>query len=200
MTKHVIVIASGETERRVLPSLVRHLQERDVVVDEVRIPPRHRAIDAEMAEKLVKAAWYEHGDVPPDKFVLLMDLDGADPTAVVEPIRQRLSKRPAEIRADIHYAYAQQHLEAWYFADAENLRRVLGRALGHVDTSHPDGIRNPKRHLKNLLGRRVYTARMSKHIASRLDAGSIANRSPSFKRFIDAVMNGNDPGDADGTD
>lgn len=200
VTKHVIVIASGETERRALPYLVRHLQGRDVVVDEVRIPPRNKAIDVEMAEKLVKTAWYEHGDAPPDKFVLLMDLDGADPAAVVDPIRQHLPERLHEIRADIHYAYAQQHLEAWYFAEAGNLRRILGRALGHVDTSNPDGIRNPKRHLKNLLGSRVYTARVSEDIARRLDAERIAERSPSFKKFIDAVMNGNDSGDADGTD
>ena len=94
------------------------------------------------------------------------------------------------IGAAVRYAYAQWNLEAWYFADAANLRDWLGRALGQVDTSKPEEIRNPKLHLKNLLGDRVYTARVSEEIASRLDAPTIAQRSPGFKGFLDAVMNG----------
>ena len=83
-------------------------------------------------------------------------------------------------------------LEAWYFADATNLRGYLGRALGDIDTSRPDGIQNPKGHLKNLLADRVYTARVSEEIASQLDAEIIKQRSrgASFKGFLDAAMNG----------
>ena len=40
------------------------------------IPPRNKALDAEMAEKLIKAAWYENLGAPPDKFVVVVDLDG----------------------------------------------------------------------------------------------------------------------------
>ena len=79
MGKRVIVIASGETERRALPHLVRHLQDRAVTVDAVRVPPRNRALNAQMAERLIKAAWYENVSAPPDKFVLLMDVDRAGP-------------------------------------------------------------------------------------------------------------------------
>lgn len=49
------------------------------------------------------------------------------------------------MESSIQYAYAQWHLEAWYFGDAEGLRRYLGgKALGNVDTSQPDEIHNPK--------------------------------------------------------
>ena len=188
--KRVIVIASGETERRALPHLAQHLQVRSITIDEVRIPPRNRALDASMAEKLIKAAWYENLDTPPDKFVLLIDLDGADPEASLEPIRSRLSTLKGGIRADVICAYAQQHLEAWYFANAESLREYLGRALGEVDTSRPDEIQNPKLHLKHLLGECAYTARVSEEIAKTLDAGKIAGRSPSFKKFVEAIANG----------
>ena len=75
MAKRVVIIASGETERRALPHLAHHLQDRSVAVDEVRIPPRNRALNAQMAEKLIKAAWYENLSTPPDKFVVLMDVD-----------------------------------------------------------------------------------------------------------------------------
>ena len=190
MAKRIIIIASGETERRALPHLARHLQDCAVTVDEVRIPPRNRAIDAQMAERLIKAAWYENLHMPPDKFVLIIDLDGTDPEALLEPIRSRLSKLRHDISADILCAYAQQHLEAWYFADAQNLREYLGRALGQVDTSRPDEIQNPKRHLKHLFGERLYTARVSEEIAKTLNTDTIAGRSPSFKKFVDAVTNG----------
>lgn len=188
--KRVVVIASGETERRALPHLAQHLKVRSITVDEVRIPPRNRALDAPMAEKLIKAAWYENLDAPPDKFVLLIDLDGADPEASLEPIRNRLSRLKGGISCDVICAYAQEHLEAWYFANAEKLREYLGRALGDVDTSRPDEIQNPKLHLKHLLGERVYTARVSEEIAKTLDAGKIAGRSPSFKKFVEAIANG----------
>ena len=190
MAKHVIVIASGETERRALPHLVSHLRERDVLVNEVRIPPRNKALNVRMAERLIKAAWYENAGTLPDKFVLLVDIDEAIPEEVLVPFREQLPGRLGEIGAAVQYAFAQRHLEAWYFADATNLKKYLGRAPGHVDTSRPDEIRNPRLHLKSLLAHQVYTARISEEIADRIDALTIAQRSPSFKGFLDAVMNG----------
>ena len=190
MTKRVIIIASGETERRALPHLARHLHDQAVTVAAVRIPPRNRKLDARMAARLVKAAWYENLGAPPDKFVLVVDLDGADLEASLEPFRNRLPGPIDGIGADVLLAFAQQLLEAWYFADAENLRIYLGRALGHVDTSRPDEIQNPKRHLKHLLSKSLYTARVSEEIARKLNAGTIAGRSPSFKSFVDAITNG----------
>ena len=190
MAKRVVIVASGETERRALPHLARHLEKRAVAVQEVRVPPRNKALTAEMAAKLIRASWYENLSAPPDKFVLVLDLDGADPDESLEPIRGRLPGRRDGIEADVLCAYAQEHLEAWYFADSENLRSYLGRELGQVDASRPDEIRNPKLHLRHLLGERVYTARVSEAIASRVDADTIAGRSPSFKKFVDAITNG----------
>ena len=70
------------------------------------------------------------------------------------------------------------------------LRGFLGRDVGSVDASKPDEIQNPKLHLKNLLGDRVYTAPLSEEIARTLDAATIAQRSPSFQGFLEAVTNG----------
>ncbi len=50
----------------------------------------------------------------------------------------------------------------------EEPENYLGRSPGNVDTSKPDAIHNPKLHLKHLLGKRVYTARLSEEIAQRL--------------------------------
>ena len=105
-------------------------------------------------------------------------------------MRTQLPERVHDVEADVLYAYAQAHLEAWYFADADNLRQYLGRAPGQVDTSKPDEIDNPKLQLRHLLGERVYTARVSAEIAGTLDATTIALRSPSFRIFVEAVMNG----------
>lgn len=191
MAKNVVVVASGETERRSLPNLVAHLREKDTSVVEVRVPPNNKALNAEMAEKLVKSVWYA-APAPdkPDKIVLLVDVDGKSLLEVVSSIRKQLAGRlPAEIVERMQYAYAQWHLEAWYFADAESLRGYLGRNLGGIDVSKPDEIHNPKNHLKQLLDR-PYTAGVSAQIASHLNAESIALRSPSFRGFLDAVLNG----------
>ena len=78
-------------------------------------------------------------------------------------------------------------------ASGETERRALpysGRDLGQVDTSKPDEIHNPKLHLKHLLGNRVYTARVSEEIAKILNTSTIAGRSPSFRKFVDTIMNG----------
>ena len=189
MAKKVVVIASGETERRSIPHLVGHLKDQGTSVDEVRIPPSNRSINAELAEKLVKSVWY--AGPAPDKIVLLLDVDGKPPDQVVAPLRERLAARlPAEINERVQYAHAQWHLEAWYFADADNLRGYLGRDLGRVDVSIPDEIQNPKNHLRQILHHRPYTARVSEEIASHLNPETIAFRSGSFRGFLEAVLNG----------
>ena len=192
MSKRVVVIASGETERRSLPFLLAHLSAEGVTVEDVRIPPRHRAITVDVAEKIIRSVWFERAnDQRPRKFVVLLDTDTLLPEAVLKPIRATLPSRLGDIDASIHFAYAQRHLEAWYFADAKGLRQYLsGRDLGNIDPSQPDAIGNPKLHLKYLLGFRPYTAIVSQEIASRLDAAAITQRSPSFRGFVAAVRNG----------
>ena len=191
MTKHVVVIASGETERRALPHLVAHLREREIMLRSVIIPPSHRDLKPSLVIQLIRSEFYGP-DEPPEKFVILVDVDGKDPSQVLDPFEDELPKRLAEdVLSRVQYAYAQRHLEAWYFADPKNLRAYFeGKALGRVDTSQPDDIQNPKLHLKNLLGDRTYTARVSEEIAKALDAQAIAQRSPSFHGFVQAVKNG----------
>ena len=196
MSKRVVVIASGETERRALPHLVAHLRTRGTVVDDVRIPPRHRHLGVRMVEQLIKAAWFEDPTSRPDKFVVLVDVDAADPEDVLRPFETQLPPRLHNVHATVLYAYAQRHLEAWFFADAMRLRGCLGRALGAVDTSDPDGIENPKLHLRHLFGQRMYTSRVSETIASTLDPATIARNSPSFLGFERAVANGGHPSTA----
>lgn len=161
---------------------------------EVRIPPNGRALKEAMAEKIIKSVWYEDIEHQPDKIVVLVDVDGKQPGDVVEPLKSGLSRRlRQEINTRVLYAYAQWHLEAWYFADQTNLSDYLHRSLGSVDASKPDEIENPKLHLKNLLPQ-VYTSRVSEEIASELKPQTIEGRSPSFKGFVEAVKNGADHG------
>jgi len=191
VTKKVVVIASGETERRSLPHLLAHLQEEDIVLVDVRIPPGNKALTVSMAERLIKALWFEQINDPPDKFVLLVDTNGKSPEEVMDPFQVQLPQRLGpHIRPQIQFAFAKWHLEAWYFADVSGLRSYLERAPGSVDTSNPDEIQNPKLHLKNLLGDRVYTAIISDEIAKKMNAETIAQRSTSFRAFLEAVRNG----------
>src|SRR6266487_6163786 len=136
MAKHVVIIVSGETERRSIPHLIAHLQEEDVFVDEVRYPSRNRSLNVEMAESLLKAAWFASVSRP-DKFVILVDTDGKTCDDVLRPFRERLRARIRDIPVALQFAFAQWHLEAWFFADISNLREYLGRDLGSVDASKP---------------------------------------------------------------
>ena len=194
MAKRVVVIASGETERRAIPHLVHHLRDRGVELASVAIPANNRVLNADMASKLIASEWFS-ATLSPNKFVVLVDADGGDPDEILRPFRENLPSRlPRGLPPDaVLYACAQWHLEAWYLADADNLRDYLGRSVGDVDTSSPDAIQNPKLHLKNLLADKLYTARVSEDIAKRLDARAILRRSPSFRTFIAAVENGPAP-------
>ena len=112
------------------------------------------------------------------------------PDEVLTPFRTEI-RPPAGVQGQVTilFAHAQWHLEAWYFADAGNLREYLGRAPGNVDTSRPDQIENPKNHLRDLFGDRVCTAQVSEEIARQLNPETIAQRSPSFSGFLEAVIN-----------
>ena len=195
MSKRVVVIASGETERRSLPHLLRHLAEEDIDVVDVRIPPRHRDLRVDVVDKLLRTVWFEQvGREPPDKIVVLVDTDGKRPeeklNALIDTIPSQLTP---QMNFSVLFAYAQWHLEAWFFADERNLREYLGRNLGGVDASNPDRIQNPKLHLKNLLANTAYTSAISEEIAKCLDARTIEGRSPSFGNFLREVRNGDEP-------
>ena len=104
MARNVIILASGETERRALPHLLAYLEDRGVSVVEVRIPPRNGALSIRMAERLIKATWYERlGVCSPDKFVVLLDMDGKLPDYVLEPFRALPERLGDEIGAVILY-------------------------------------------------------------------------------------------------
>ncbi len=187
MSRHVVILASGETERRALPNLLRHLRHEEISV-EVRKPPRHRAISSDVAIKIANACYWS---VPrPHKLVVLLDADGRDPEEQLEPLQRRIGRSLDDLDLKVSYAYAQWHLEAWFFADESGLREHLGKNLGNVDASQPDRIDNPKLHLRNLLAGRLYTAEMAERISRNLDATTITAKSTSFARFQDVVRNG----------
>lgn len=197
MAKSVVVIASGETERRALPHLVAHLRPLGAILTDIRIPPRGLPLNVGMAERLIKAAWFSNLPEPPNKFVVVADTDRTEPKSTMRHFKDELPQRLQNVAADVLYAYAQQHLEAWFFASSERLRDFIGRDLGAVDASKPDEIQNPKLHLKHLLGHRIYTARVSEAIARSLEATTIAERSPSFRNFLSAYVNGGERVEAD---
>ena len=190
MAKRVVVIASGPTEQRAIPLLL--LSEENIQI-QVLIPPNNGALTIDSALRLIRSTQYTTPEESPGKYVVLLDVDGKEPDQVMEPFVNGLpSQLDLELREIVYFAYAQWHLEAWFFADAAHLREFLnGRSLGSVDTSNPDNIQNPKNHLRNLLRQTgVYTSRVSEEIAQTLDYDTIASRSPSFRRFRDAVKNG----------
>lgn len=189
MSGKIVVVASGETERRVLPILLAHLVNDGVEWLDVRVPPGHRDVTPQLAEQVIRATYWElHGKgCPPDKFVVLKDTDAGHPDDVMAPFAQ-LEQR-LRLDVPIRIAVAQRHLEAWFFADPAGLRGFLGRELGSIDVD-PDAITNPKLHLINLLSN-IYSSRVAETIAREVDPLQIRSNSASFRGFIQAAMNGN---------
>ncbi len=189
MPKRVLIIASGETERKALPLLLKNLESENIVTC-VRIPPRNGKIRIDAVCKIVLASQHDFPGGPPDKYVILVDTDGQTPEYAVNQVQQGLQLTHMQRNfKNIKYAYAQWHLEAWFFADARNLSVYLDRNIGNVNPNTPDQIENPKLHLKQLLGH-TYTSRDSAEIAGALCPRIIAQRSPSFRNFLEAIRNG----------
>ena len=194
MTKRVVVIASGETERNALPHLLAHLAEEGIIVN-VLIPDRNQQLRPRVVRPLIYSALDDYENGPPDKIVVLVDTDGKSAGDALRPIRQNLQSIAIDqAPLGIHYAYAQWRLEACFFADDRNLRNYLGRNLGSVNPNQPDRIENPKQRLRNLLPGRIYTSEISEAIAETLNPDTISQRSPSFAGFLAAVRNGNGNG------
>lgn len=190
MGKTVVVIAAGLTETEALPYLLRDLiWEHDCSIH-VRVPPRNQPLTPNKAANLIKAAWWDlHGrGESPDKFVILVDADGASLESRKEPFRE-VCERLRDIPAFRVVAAVQWHLEAWFFGDEGGLRSYLGRDLGSVDASEPDSIINPKLQLKHLLGV-PYTASVAGEIARCTSPAAIRSRSRSFAAFEQSVKDG----------
>lgn len=191
MAKRVAVLASGATERAALPHLLCASSVEEIEFVDVRHPPGHRQMRYDTALQLLRATFWDLSGrgARPDKIVVLVDTDHRDPAQVMaelEPLRQVAEG----LGVALCLAYAQRHLEAWFFADGKGLRSYLGRSLGEVDVSRPDDLENPKLHLQHLLAPRQYTALVAGEIASSLSGETARCSSPSFRRFLDAIQNG----------
>ena len=173
-----------------MPHLLAHLRAEGITV-EVRTPDRNRKLLPSTVASIIYDSLYDFTEDTPDKYVVLVDTDGKTSEDALRPLQEGLQRANVEQHIpSLLYAYAQWHLEAWYFADARNLRDYLGRDVGSVDPNQPDSIENPKHHLQQLLGARTYTSAVSAEIAQSLNARAIAQRSPSFAGFLSAVRNG----------
>ena len=192
MRQDVGIIVEGETERVALSHLLQGLVDPPDQ-EKILCPPNQGTLNVAMAVRLASGLIAQFETL--DKVVVLKDVDGRDPEHVLAPFRQDLPDRLRGSRpVSLQFAYSQWHLEAWFFGDSQGLRVFLGRrALGNVDASRPDEIRNPKGHLRNLLRAvdRLYSVRVAGQIARVVSGQVIAGRSPSFGNFLERMINDN---------
>src|SRR5712692_9140864 len=115
-TKRVVVIASGDTERRALPHLSRDLCEHGIEVSDIRsLPQLGGRVRDERLRGTIKSAWYELSPrgQPPNKFVVLVDADGKHPDDVVAPLRAACAHL-RDIPVACIVTAAKWRLEAWF--------------------------------------------------------------------------------------
>ena len=126
MAKKIVVIVTGETDRRSIPRVCRDAFEQAEWF-EVRKPPGNAALTPEQAKKLIKAAWYEmcgRGRAP-DKFVMLIDANNHEPLEAARPFEE-MAAHLADVTAPKLVTAAVRHLEAWFLA----IRRSFGSFWG----------------------------------------------------------------------
>ena len=193
--KRVVIIASGDTERRALPHLCRDLYATGIeILEPVRTIVLRTRTSTRFADRLrstIKSAWHDHNgkSEPPSKFVILVDADGRPKEAAIASAREAC-RHLHDIPVPCLVTAAKWHLEAWFFADEQKLREFLGRDLGNISPQFPDEILNPKLHLKNLLSGRRYTREIADRIASVVRPSVMQTHSQSFFDFVQAVRNG----------
>ena len=187
-----LILASGLKEWYALPVLCRHFCE-DAGVRVVF--PDHSAALIHQVAPLLQLHWRPDVDPP---CVILVDTHRLSPSQAMEPVQQKVDAMvqrgdlsPAA-RNSIRWAYAQPHLEAWFFADPSGLARYIG--CDEADLGVPGTIRDPQGVLRGLMTqhmpgrRRNYGASRAKDIADGLDARVVLANSPSFKTLIDAIQ------------
>ena len=73
-------------------NLVSHLSDHDMTLDvSISIPRGNRRLTVSMAESLIKSVLY--AGQPPDKVVVLIDVDGKDPDQELHPFKTDLPGR-----------------------------------------------------------------------------------------------------------
>lgn len=191
MSKRVVVVASGETERRALPSLVGHLRANGIVMDDVRVPPAARS--ARRADgrtpresSLVRGSNVEAGQVRGSRRRRHGRSGGRaaafrDAVASASSQRSRddpLCDRPTSSRSVVLRRCGRSPRLARGFA--RKRRHIQPRCNPEPQASSQASPRPAPLHVPRFGGHR-----------SSLDPASIAMRSPSFRRFQLAVTNGN---------
>lgn len=187
----VLVIGSGATEREALPWLLSESISRTGRGLLVRHPPSPQRLTPSTAAQLIIAHYW--ASYPrPEKAVVLVDADSAEPDQVIAQMETALMPRIVNVTErglTVLITAAKWHLEAWFFADAQGLREYLGRDLGSVDISDPESMCRPKHHLQRLLNR-PYTSSVAREIARSLKAAMIRGKSGTFRLFELAFENG----------
>jgi hypothetical protein len=110
MDERVLIVVSGETERRALPHLLDHLSQVGVADIQIRMSP-HGSVTTDVAKKVIISAWWELSALGQafDKAVVLVDADAARPEQK-EAEFERLPSLISSIPIIVLVAAAKWHL------------------------------------------------------------------------------------------
>jgi len=180
----VACIVEGHGDVDALPILLRRIGERDGQIVRVRSPhrvPRSRMTGSE----LTRAVRFQANQVAPTSGAVLVVLDSDDdePATLVASIKDVL---PSDIDR-VGVAPAVREFEAWFLAGVESLvghRDVLTNATFSED---PEGPRDAKGRLSELMHVRYNAVRHQPAFAAQLDLDLAERRSPSFRGLLEQV-------------
>ena len=128
-----------------------------------------------------------------EKALVIRDSGGKDPKSIEEELTQKVRERPWAFSHDVHICIIRREVETWLLADVEAVKTVAqnrgGQEVAEVQETLEE-IEYPKKRLRQLLSeaKLEYTDRVGAEIARSLRLDKLSYRCPSFRTFMQRVV------------
>jgi len=122
-----------------------------------------------------------------DKFIVLKDLHTYQEDAINRRYGAVLKELDTYLKKKARLVIVRHAIEAWFLADINALNRTFNCRIER-EIPNPEGIKDPAKKLNEILegyGKRYYKSEeIGKKIMMEADLDKIAEKSSSFKRFL----------------
>jgi len=125
------------------------------------------------------------------KLILLKDLHEFHEEDIKQQVMNVLSKLNKEICDKFKYVIVKRELEAWFLADPDAIKAVLGHK---IEVNDPETIDEPSNYIDSELQRMckkryVKSQKVSSAIAQVINVNKARVKSRSFNCFLEIVIN-----------
>ena len=180
------LIVEGASDKTSIPVLARKLGYSRKI--RARVLSRGDMLIPRKVARIVSDMTRRDSDI--QVVVVCIDAEREEPDRMLSgvlPLERRLN---GIARVQVRYAIVDHALEGWLACDEDALREVLGPRAKIAIRGNPERHANPADTMTQVFranGRRFDKRRDNPRIAERVSPASLAERSPTFRRFADLI-------------